>query len=432
MATDVEYTVMRKVAWRLIPFLSLAYMFNALDRFNVSIAALTMNTALGLSPTTYGLAAGAFFWSYVLFQLPASAILTRLGARRWLGITLVVWGACSAGTAFVTDATSFVVMRFVLGIAEAGFFPGVAWFMTRWFPSRHRGRAMGVFFAFGATASIVGGPLSGNLLLLNGWHGLSGWQWVFLIEGIPACILAIFCPILIRDRPEDATWLSRDEQIWLRGRLDAEQGTTVVRTFLQTVASPVILMLIVSYFLIACGVYSTSFFLPLMIKTMGYSNQTVGYLSSLPNVFGVAGMILFSRNSDRTGERIWHVALPCLLAAAGLMGASLTLAVNPVLAIGCFCLAGFGIAGSLPCFWNLPTAFLGPAAAAGGIALINSIGNISGYAAPQMVGLLHDTTGSYEVPMVAASLLMVVAAACILMAPRTEGRPELARAAARR
>ncbi len=432
MATDVEYTVMRKVAWRLVPFLSLAYMFNALDRFNVSIAALTMNKALGLSPTTYGLAAGAFFWSYVLFQLPASAILTRLGARRWLGITLVVWGACSAGTAFVTDATSFVVMRFLLGIAEAGFFPGVAWFMTRWFPSRHRGRAMGVFFAFGATASIVGGPLSGNLLLLNGWHGMSGWQWVFLIEGIPACILAIFCPILIRDRPEDAAWLSRDEQIWLRDRLDAEDSGTAVKSFMQTLASPVILMLILSYFLIACGVYSTSFFLPLMIKTMGYSNQTVGYLSSLPNVFGVAGMILFSRNSDRTGERIWHVALPCLLAAAGLMGASLTLAVNPVLAIGCFCLAGFGIAGSLPCFWNLPTAFLGPAAAAGGIALINSIGNISGYAAPQVVGLLHDTTGSYEIPMVAASLSMVVAAACILMAPRTEGRPELARAAARR
>ncbi len=187
MTVDIGNNVMRNVAWRLIPFLSIGYLVNALDRFNVSIAALTMNKELGLSATTYGLAAGAFFWSYVLFQFPANAILTRLGARRWLGITMFVWGACSAGTAFVTGATSFVVMRFLLGIAESGFFPGVAWFMTCWFPSGYRGRAMGIFYAFGASANVVGAPISGSLLLLHGWHGLSGWQWLFLIEGITAC-----------------------------------------------------------------------------------------------------------------------------------------------------------------------------------------------------------------------------------------------------
>ena len=434
MEADVERAVMRKVAWRLIPFLSLAYMINALDRFNVSIAALTMNRELGLSATTYGLAAGAFFWSYVLFQLPASTILTRLGARRWLGITMIVWGVCSAGTAFVTGATSFVAMRFLLGVAESGFFPGVAWFMTRWFPSRHRGRAMGIFYAFGASASVIGGPLSGNLLLLHGWHGLSGWQWVFLMEGIPACLLAVLCPILMRDRPEDAAWLERGQQIWLRDRLGAENSQSASQTLglMQALASPTIIMLIVGYLLIGFGVYSKNFFLPLMIKTMGYSDQTVGYLSALPNLCGVFGMILFSRNSDRTGERIWHVALPCLLASAGLMGAGLTLAVNPVLAMSCFCLAGFGISASLPCFWNLPTAWLGPAAAAGGIAVINSIGNISGYVAPQMVGVLRDATGSYEIPMIAASLFMLAAAACILVSPRPQARPFLARAAARR
>ncbi len=431
---DLETTVMRKVAWRLIPFLSFAYLINALDRFNISIAALTMNKALGLSATTYGLAAGAFFWSYVLFQLPASTILTRLGARRWLGITMVVWGVCSAGTAFVTDATSFVAMRFLLGVAESGFFPGVAWFMTRWFPSRHRGRAMGIFYAFGASASVIGGPLSGNLLLLNGWHGYAGWQWVFLIEGVPACLLAALCPILMRDRPEDAAWLDRDQQIWLRGQLDAETNTSSSHslTLMQSLASPTMMMLILGYLLIGFGVYSKNFFLPLMIKTMGYSDQTVGYLSSLPNLCGVFGMILFSRHSDRTGERVWHVALPCLLACAGLLGAGLTLAVNPILAMSCFCLAGFGISASLPCFWNLPTAWLGPAAAAGGIAVINSIGNISGYVAPQMVGVLRDATGSYEIPMLAASLFMLAAAACILVSPRTAGRPILARVRARR
>jgi ACS family tartrate transporter-like MFS transporter len=429
MAVNIENAVMRKVAWRLIPFLSFGYLINALDRFNISIAALTMNKALGLSATTYGLAAGAFFWSYVLFQLPASAILTRVGARRWLGVTMVIWGACSAGTAFVTDATSFVTMRFLLGVAESGFFPGVAWFMTRWFPSRHRGRAMGIFYAFGASASVIGGPVSGNLLLLDGWHGLAGWQWVFLIEGIPACILAALCPFLLRDRPEDAAWLARDEQTWLRGRLDVEsaQSSTQSLSLLQALASPMIMILILGYLLIGFGVYSKNFFLPLMIKTMGYNDQTVGYLSALPNLFGCVGMILFSRSSDRTGERIWHVALPCLLACAGLLGAGLTLTINPVLAMACFCLAGFGISASLPCFWNLPTAWLGPAAAAGGIAVINSLGNISGYVAPQMVGLLRDATGGYKVPMVVASGFMLAAAVCILWSPRAAARPILAR-----
>jgi ACS family tartrate transporter-like MFS transporter len=430
MHADIEHAVMRKVAWRLIPFLSLGYLINTLDRFNISIAALTMNKALGLSATAYGLAAGAFFWSYVLFQFPANVMLTRLGARRWLGITMVVWGICSAGTAFVTGATSFVVMRFLLGIAEAGFFPGVAWFMTRWFPSRHRGRAMGIFFAFGAGGGLIGGPLSGNLLLLNGWHGLAGWQWVFLVEGVPACLLAMLCPILMRDRPEDAAWLDHDQQTWLRGRLDAEANQTPSQnlSLLQALASPMILILILGFLFITFGVYSKNFFLPLMIKTLGYSDQMVGYLSALPNLCGVAGMLLFSRNSDRTGERLWHVALPCLLASVGLLGAGLTLAFSPVLAMAWFCLAGFGMSASLPCFWNLPTAWLGPAAAAGGIAVINSIGNISGYVAPQTVGVLRDATGSYEIPMVVASLLMLAAAICILLSPHLAARPIVTRA----
>jgi MFS transporter, ACS family, tartrate transporter len=434
MATDVERSVMRKVAWRLIPLLSFGYMMNALDRFNVSIAALTMNRDLGLTATTYGLAAGAFFWSYVLFQFPASTILTRIGARRWLGITMIGWGLCSAGTAFVTGATSFVAMRFLLGIAESGFFPGVAWFMTRWFPARHRGRAMGIFYAFGASAIVIGGPVSGNILLLHGWHGLAGWQWIFLIEGIPACLLAMLCPMLLCDGPEDAAWLDGGEKTWLRQRLAAESDQNPMQALglMQVLGNPAIVMLITGYLLIGFGVYSKDFFLPLMIKTMGYRDQVVAYLSALPNLCGVVGMILFSRSSDRTGERVWHVAVPCLLASAGLMGAALTLAVNPVVAMSCFCLAGFGIAASLPCFWNLPTAWIGPAAAAGGIAVINSIGNVSGYVAPQLVGVLHDATGSYEIPMIAASLCMLAAAACILVSPRPEARPFLVRTALRR
>src|SRR5271165_3879747 len=428
MAT-AEDVVMHKVAWRLIPFLSLGYLINALDRFNISIAALTMNQALGLSAATYGLGAGAFFWSYVLFQLPASAILTRIGARRWLGITMLVWGACSAGTAFATGSYSFVAMRFLLGGAESGFFPAVTWFMTRWFPARHRCRAMGIFYAFGAGATVIGGPLSGNLLLLQGWHGLAGWQWVFLVEGAPACLFAALCPILIRDRPEDAAWLDRNEQAWLRERLDTEGKQSCGRnlSLIRALASPMIVMLTLGYLFIIFGVYSKNFFLPLMIKGMGYNDQMVGYLSALPNIFGTIGMILFSRSSDRTGERVWHVAVPCLLACAGLLGAGLTLAVTPIAAMACFCLAGFGISSSLPCFWSLPTAWLGPAAAAGGIAAINAIGNISGYLGPQIVGILRDSTGSYEIPMLAVSACMLAAAICILLSPHAATRRGLAR-----
>ena len=432
MATVLENAVMRKVAWRLVPFLGLAYFINALDRFNISIAALTMNKALGLSATTYGLAAGAFFWSYVLFQLPANAVLTRIGARRWITFVMIFWGVCSAGTAFVTDTASFVAVRFLLGMAEAGYFPGVAWFMTRWFPARHRGRAMGIFYACGASASVLGGPVSGNLLLMDGWHGLAGWQWVFLIEGIPAAMLALACPFILRDRVAEGHFLTSEERSWLEQRLEEENkaSPTQVLTLAQAIVTPMVIMLILGYTFIGFGVYSKNFFLPLMIKGMGFSNQTVGYLSALPNAFGCLAMILFSRSSDRTGERVWHCAGPCLIASVGLMIVGLTLGSHDYVALVAYCIAGFGISGTLPTFWNLPTAWLGPAAAAGGIAIINSVGNVSGYFAPQMVGIVRDYTGGYQVPMMLASLFMLAAGVSIALAPVMAARAAARLAAA--
>ena len=410
MPTGIEAAVMRKVAWRLVPFLSLGYLINALDRFNVSIAALTMNKALGLSATAYGLGAGAFFWSYVLFQVPANMILTRLGARRWITIIMIFWGVCSAGAALVTDTTSFVIVRFLLGIAEAGFFPGVAFFMTCWFPARHRCRAMGVFFAFGAAAGIIGGPISAHLLELNGWLGVAGWQWVFLVEGVPAVALALACPFVLSDRPSEARWLDPDARAWLQGTLDAEAGAARARhlSFARAIATPTILILTAMYFLLAFGVYGTAFFLPLIIRSLGFADVTVGYITSLPAIAGVFGMIVFSRSSDRTGERLWHLAVPCLIGGTGVVLAGLSLGVSPTLAIAAFCLANFGIAGALPVFWNLPTAYLGAAAAAGGIAFINSLGNISGYVAPQIVGLRRDATGNYEMPMMMVGAVVIL------------------------
>ena len=408
---DLELRTMRKVAWRLIPLVSLAYLINVLDRFNISFAALTMNKALGLSATAYGLGAGAFFWSYVLFQVPANVVMGRLGARRWIMIIMFCWGICSASAALISGATSFVIIRFCLGLAEAGFFPGVAFFMTQWFPSRHRGRAMGVFYATGASAGILGGPIAANLLQLNGMFGVAGWQWIFLAEGLPAVALAIASPLLLRDRPSEASWLRPDECAWLQQTLRDEQAAAQGGhlPFMKAIVSPTIVLLMLVYLLVGFGVYGKAYFLPLMIKSLGYSDTAVGYISAIPALLGVIGMVIFSRNSDRTGERVWHLVIPCLLGGVGCLLAGVFLGINAWLAIAAFSLASFGISGSLPVFWNLPTAYLGASAVAGGIAFINSVGNISGYAAPQMVGLLRDTTGSYEIPMLVVGVLVVAA-----------------------
>jgi MFS transporter, ACS family, tartrate transporter len=425
MATGLETAVMRKVAWRFLPLLGLCYCINVLDRFNVSIAALTMNKALGLSATTYGLGAGAFFWSYVLFQMPANAALSRVGARRWIALIAALWGLCSAGTALATGVKSFVVARFLLGMAEAGFFPGIAFYMTCWFPSRYRGRAMGAFFAVGASAGIIVGPISANLLRLDGWFGIAGWQWVFLAEGLPTLALASLCPFVLRDRPAEAEWLAPPERDWLETRLAAERAAAIgahLRT-VRAILSPQLMMLTAVSLLIGFGVYGKAFFLPLILKTFGFSNVAVGYWTSVPALAGVAGMFLFSQSSDRTGERVWHLVVPLLIGGCGLLLAGLAIGTQAWLAIAAFAIAQFGISGSLPVFWNLPTAFLGATAAATGIAFINSVGNISGYAAPQLVGLLHDLSGSYRVPMLVMGTMVVVAGVIVPLAARLRPAP---------
>jgi len=415
MTPGFERDVMRKVAWRLIPFLSIGYMINALDRFNVSMAALTMNKDLGLTASAYGLGAGAFFWSYILFQFPASFVLARIGARIWISMIMVAWGLCSAATAFITGETSFVVVRFLLGIAEAGFFPGVAYFMTCWFPAHYRGRMMGIFFAFGALAGVFGGPLGANLLKLNGALGMAGWQWIFVVEGIPAVLLAIYGMATLCNRPIEAQWLTAEQRDWLQRRLDTEAAakTGHGKGLLRSITSPQMLTLMLACIFISYGVYAFAFFLPLIVKSLGLSNTAIGYVLVLPNLCGTVGMILFSRSSDRTGERIWHVVIPVALAGIGAAAAGLLLG-NIYLTMAAFCVAVFGIASCLPVFWNLPTAYLGAGTAAGGIALVNSAGNIAGYLAPQITGLLRDVTGGYMVPLLVTGVVVLSAAGLIL------------------
>jgi len=415
MTPGFERDVMRKVAWRLIPFLSIGYMINALDRFNVSMAALTMNKDLGLTASAYGLGAGAFFWSYILFQFPASFVLARIGARIWISMIMVTWGLCSAATAFITGETSFVVVRFLLGIAEAGFFPGVAYFMTCWFPAYYRGRMMGIFFAFGAFAGVFGGPLGANLLKLNGALGMAGWQWIFVVEGIPAVLLAIFGMAILCNRPIEEQWLTIEQRNWLQQRLDMEAAakTGHGKGLLRSITSPQMLTLMLACMFISYGVYAFAFFLPLIVKSLGLSNTAIGYVLVLPNLCGTVGMILVSRSSDRTGERIWHVVIPVALAGVGAAAAGLLLG-NIYLTMAAFCVAVFGIASCLPVFWNLPTAYLGAGTAAGGIALVNSAGNIAGYLAPQITGLLRDVTGGYMAPLLVTGTVILSAAGLIL------------------
>jgi MFS transporter, ACS family, tartrate transporter len=426
MATGIEATVMRKVAWRLIPLLGLCYTINVLDRFNVSVAALTMNKALGLTATTYGLGAGAFFWSYTLFQIPANSALTRVGARRWITGIVVFWGLCSMGTALATGIYSFVAARFMLGVAEAGFFPGVAYFMTCWFPSRYRGRAMGVFYAFGSSAGILVGPVSANLLRLDGCFGIAGWQWVFLVEGVPTLMLASLCPFVLRNGPADAAWLAAEEREWLETRLQSERDAAIGGHLQTTKAliSPQLVLLTIVYLLVGFGVYSKGFFLPLILKTFGLTDIAVGYWTAVPNAAGVIGMLFFSRRSDKTGERVWHLTTPLLIGGMGLIltGTAIGFGSGP-LTIAAFGIAAFGISGSLPVFWNLPTAFLGAAAAAGGIVFINSVGNISGYAAPQFVGLLHDYSGSYQMPMMVMGAMVAIGGVMVPFAARLRPKP---------
>jgi MFS transporter, ACS family, tartrate transporter len=406
----VEAAVVRKVARRLIPFLCVGYVINALDRYNVSIAALTMNKELGLSASAYGLAAGAYFWSYVLCQVPANLILRKIGARAWLSIIMALWGAISASTALVTNETTFVTARFLLGIAEAGYFPGVAYFMTCWFPNRHRGRMMGLFFAASATASVIGAPLSANLLRLDGWLGAAGWQWVFLAEGLPAVLLAVFGFAALRNRPADAPWLSEDERTWLQGELDREAArkATHGKGLAASIINAQIIPLIIAFMCTLYGVYCVSFFLPLIIKGMGLSNTEVGYVSALPSLCSAIAMVGISRSSDRTGERFWHVLVPVTLGSAGMLCAAFLLG-NVYLAMVAFCVALAGLTCTLPVFWNLPTAYFGATTAAAGIGVINTFGNMSGYFAPQFTGVLHDATGGYVVPLLVAGGLALAA-----------------------
>ncbi|WP_233342866.1 MFS transporter [Burkholderia cepacia] len=422
---DIEARTMRKILRRFVPLLTICFVVAFLDRVNVGFAALTMNRDLGISASTFGLAAGLFFVSYFVCEVPSNMLLERFGARRWIARIMFTWGLCSAATAFVQGAPSFYAVRILLGAAEAGFFPGIVFFLTLWVPAAYRARVIGGFMAAMPIASVVGSPLSGYLMSLDGLFGLAGWQVMFLVEAVPSLVLAVAVWKILRDSPKQAEWLSDDERNWLASTLDAERAaqTPVVKHGVLTLfASPVVLFTALAYFGVTGFNYGLSFFLPQIVRGFDLSIRQVGYVSALPFLAGAIGMVLWSRHSDRTGERRAHLLIPLVLAVAGLAGSTLVTASTGKLLL--LCVASFGVFSALPVFWTVAPRLLAPATAAAGIALINSLGNLSGFVNPYAVGLLKDATGRFDAGMQLIAAFGVLAIVILFFVTRCNRVPE--------
>ncbi|HYB10342.1 MAG TPA: MFS transporter [Alphaproteobacteria bacterium] len=413
---SVETQVMSKVTKRLLPFLIVCYFIAYLDRVNVSFAALTMNKDLAFTATIFGWGSGIFFIGYFIFEVPSNIALERFGARLWIFRIMLSWGILSAGMALIWDSTSFYVMRFLLGVAEAGFFPGIILFLTYWFPAAYRARIVGYFMAAIPVSSIIGAPLSSFILGLDGVLGLKGWQWLFILEAIPAVLMSFAVLAYLTDGPTKAHWLSAEEREWLSARLNDERQSreSIVKfTLSQALAHPRVLFLSLVYFGIVATNYGLSFWLPQIIKGFGgLTNLQTGFITAVPYVAGAIAMVFWGLRSDREQERKWHVAIPIAVSATGLALSAMT--DDPVLKMSALTLAGLGIFGVLPCFWTLPTALLTGTAAAGGIALINSVGNIAGFVGPFAMGKIKDMTGAFTFGLLFIAALAVISFVIVL------------------
>jgi ACS family tartrate transporter-like MFS transporter len=413
-----EDRVYAKCERRLIPFLGLLYLLSIVDRLNVGFAALTMNADLGFSPSVFGFGAGIFFLGYMLFQVPANFMLVRFGARRWVFTILIVWGAISAACAFVQGPLSFYVLRFLLGVAEAGLFPGVVLYLTYWFPQERRARAIAGFMAASPLAFIVVGPLSGLLLTMDGFASLKGWQWLFLIEGLPASLLAFVLLKLAPDGPEHATWLSAEEKRVIADRL-AQERTIDQPGFWPALCDLRLYALGIAYAAVGAGGYGMRLWLPQIVQAMGFSNLANSMIvSPLPYLLAVGAMIWWGHSSDRSGERIWHVVLPVLLAVLGfIIGAASSS--DLVVLIG-ITFVIIGLDAVIGPFWSLPSSFLRGPAAAGGIALINTFGTgAGGFIGPYVIGELRESTGSYSASMAVLAIGLLFTCAIVLAFSRT-------------
>jgi MFS family permease len=408
-AADAERRVFAKIGWRLMPLLILAYIFNYLDRNNVGFAGLTMNQAIGLTATQLGFGAGVFFVGYCFLEIPSNFVLYRVGARVWLSRIMISWGLASAATAFAVGPNSFYALRLLLGAAEAGFFPGVAFYLGTWFPSQYRTRMIAWFMVAIPVSSVIGGPISGWLLGMDGIAGIAGWQWLFIIEGLPVVLIGISLLWLLADKPEDVSWLSDDERRIVRERLEAERRPREIRHFAVAIRDVRVILLSLVQFGFLVGSYAVGIFLPLMLREGRLTDIEIGFVSSGCYVVAVIGMILWARHVGRGGSKVVNLSLSCALSACGFLGAIL-FSTNFWVSVAMMALAITGINGARAIFWTIPPRFLTGMAAAGGLAFINSIGTTGGFVGPYVMGWLTDETGSFNAGLLAMSGFLILAA----------------------
>jgi MFS family permease len=416
-AADIVYA---RVTRRLLPFLLMCYVISYLDRVNVGFAKLRMTTDLGFSDAVYGFGAGIFFIGYFIFEVPSNMVLHRVGARSWIARIMLTWGLLSAATAWVVSPTQFYTVRFLLGVAEAGFFPGVLLYLTYWFPSARVGRATAIFMTAVPITGVLGSPMSGWILeSLEGWHGLAGWQWLFILEAIPAILASTLTFRFLPNGIDEAAWLTREEKALLRSNITSDAKLKHTHTLRVAFGQPLLWLFAATYFCLVVGLYGVSFWLPTIIKSTGVVHPLeVGLLTAIPYGVGVLVMIPVSRRSDRLQERRWHVAASALAGGLGLLG-SVLVAHNTVLSLIAMTIATAGIVTSLPLFWTLPYSRLGGIAAAAGLAMINSIGNLGGFVGPNLLGLLSSATHNTDsgVMLLAASLFTSAGLTMALPAP---------------
>lgn len=416
---EIADAAYRKVSLRLIPLLFICYIAAYLDRVNVGFAKLQMQAALQFSDSVYGLGAGIFFVGYFLFEVPSNVILHRVGALRWIARIMVSWGLLSMGTMFVTSPMSFYVLRFLLGVAEAGFFPGIVLYLTYWFPANRRGNALSFFISAVAIAGVLGGPSSGWILQhMAGVNGLQAWQWLLALQGLPSVALGFVVWGCLEDRVEDAHWLSATERRLIAADIARDQRGKAGGGLAQVVGMPQVWLLALVYFALCAGVYGISFWLPSIIRAAGVQGALhIGLLSALPWAGGLVAMVLTARSADKHDERRWHCAAAAILGGAGL-ACSATLAMHVSLSLLCLTFATMGIMAAMPVFWGLPTGLLHGGAAAAGIALINSLGNLAGFCTPFLIGWLKDRTQSTDAGLLALAALLVAGGALVLCVRR--------------
>ena len=412
-AQGIEKRVMSKVSWRLLPFLILVYFACYLDRVNVGFAALTMNKDLGFTATMYGWGAGIFFLAYFLFEVPSNVLLEKFGARRWIARIMVSWGIVSTCTFLIEGPMSFYLFRFLLGVAEAGFFPGMIFYFTYWFPASYRAKIVSRFMIATPFTSMIGAPLSSWILGLDGYLGIAGWKWLFILEGTPTIILGFITWFYLTDRPAQAKWLEPEEREWLDNTIALENAKVEkVRKFtlMDALTNPRVLILGFVYLTTQIPTYGFNMWIPQIVKNFGgFSNMQVGFISAVPFLFAGIGMVLWGNSSDRNNERRWHLVVAMSLAGIGLI-LSAYFPEQPFFAMLCLCFCAVGIWSLLGVFWTIPPMFLTGAAAAGGIALVNSIGNLGGFIGPFAMGWLRDATGNFSTGLVFLGSAILVGA----------------------